>query len=808
MKNLTEVLSLHAPGRICILDRGKTWSYGDVFALVRWHSASLHAQGIRARDVVALTFRDEFASLICQLAVARLGATVLTLSMTTPAARRRELMRTTAAKWIVGDSRLGDSDEWPFLPFPADLDGVCHEFTGQDVFDAAPQAPWVIVPGSGSTGLPKLMPVSHAQQINRMRVGLKWLPYDDADVLVSLIGIDFYATKQRYLEALMKGATLCLLCQDLRLLPSAVETCNVSVVYGTVFHVEAILALHPEDRLKFHGLKALMAGGSSASMEFRRRVVEQLCPNFHVLYGANECHTTCITRSSELLGVPGNVGRPHPGFVLDIVGPNGESLPVGETGLVRIKSDCSIDGYLNDPIATAERFKDGWFHPGDLGQLLPDGQVIFKGRADDLMIMNGINIYPGEIEYVLNAHPSVSEAVAFPVHHDVHQDVPVCVVVLREGSSVDERTLHRFAAERLASSCPRHLFIVEKIPLNDRGKPDRQALLQVVSSRIANARWRQRRSVSEPIVPQDRRAPQVHGGATSGLKVLLVIAHYFRPQEGAVHSSMIASARQSRQYALEQMLLWWRASMESSASLSIEHKKFVMQPPTVDQLDIHVLVNDEHHLLTRGLVERYRLTVHRVKTDQPKLLPFAAHRLMADRQADHDWFVYSEDDLVMRDSFFFAKQGLFQQRFGPGRVLQPHRFEINPQALRFKTYIDGDLRPGFIEPWLARVAEPSPRLSCETSSGPIDFVRARNPHSGCFSLTSGQVAHWSAQPHFMDLDCSFVSPLESAATGALLKTFSVFKPAASTPGFLEVEHMDRKFSNLKLPVLGPEGVGR
>ena len=284
------------------------------------------------------------------------------------------------------------------------------------------------------------------------------------------------------------------------------------------------------------------------------------------------------------------------------------------------------------------------------------------------------------------------------------------------------------------------------------------------------------------------------------MKVLLVIAHFFRPQDGAIHSSMQAPAQQARQHALEQMLLWWRASMDESSSINIEHKKFVLQPPLAEPLDIVVLVNETHHLLTKDLVERYGLQVRRVQTDQPRLLPFAAHRLMAERQTDYDWFVYSEDDLVMRDPLFFAKQSLFQSRFGPTRVLQPNRFEVNPRALRFKTYVDGDLRSGFIEPWLARVPEPSSSLSCEVFGSMVDFVRARNPHSGCFALSSEQVAYWLAQSHFMDLDCSFISPLESAATGALLKTFSVFKPSPKQAGFLEIEHMDRKFSNLQLAV--------
>lgn len=285
------------------------------------------------------------------------------------------------------------------------------------------------------------------------------------------------------------------------------------------------------------------------------------------------------------------------------------------------------------------------------------------------------------------------------------------------------------------------------------------------------------------------------------MKILLVIAHFFKAEDKPRHSSNNAARLDARRRAIEETLLSWRASCGEVASINIEHKKFEILPEAAHQLDILVLINEENHLLTNELVNKYEIKRVSVKTDQPKLLPFAAHRVMVQHLESYDWFVYSEDDLAMRDRFFFDKQMDFQERFGSGRVLQPHRYEINANGVRPKTFIDGDLRRSFIDPYLKLIAENTDRLQSQYGQSIIEFSRARNPHSGFFALTADQMKHWVTQPHFMDMDCSFVSPLESAASLGLLKTFSVFKPASPCLGFLEIEHLDKSFSGLPLETL-------
>lgn len=289
------------------------------------------------------------------------------------------------------------------------------------------------------------------------------------------------------------------------------------------------------------------------------------------------------------------------------------------------------------------------------------------------------------------------------------------------------------------------------------------------------------------------------------MKALVVIAHYFRPQKGAIYSSLDENRKDMRRQGLEELLLCWQAHCNETALLDCANGNYVISPSLCERLDFAILVNGDAHLLDKGLLNRHQARIVNVETEDPRFLPFAAQKVIADSRRNYDWFVYSEDDLAVRDALFFQKLAAFQKAFGPNRVLQPHRYELNPAGPRFKTYIDGDLSPSLIQPYLALVKETTPILKQDTGLGTIEYSRALNPHSGMFALSAEQVEYFTSQPHFMHIDCSFVSPLESAATLAIMKSFSMFKTTAPNMGYFDIEHLDRKYSSLRRPIVFRKG---
>lgn len=278
------------------------------------------------------------------------------------------------------------------------------------------------------------------------------------------------------------------------------------------------------------------------------------------------------------------------------------------------------------------------------------------------------------------------------------------------------------------------------------------------------------------------------------MRVLLAIVHYFKAEEGSRHSSTDARRRDQRAAALRLAIDSWRGHLGATTALNIEHKRFERLRGAVDSLDIVVLTNGTDHLLDEEHARARGVRHVAVKAENPRMLGFAAQRLFADARNGYDLFCFSEDDLRLGDPGFVARIAAFQDAFGWRRLLMPNRFEWNPQGPTIKTWIDGDLRPGVTERWRNPLPdEDFLRL------GPITFRRALNPHSGFHAVTATQLAHWIRQPHFGDGDCSFISPLESAATLGVMKTFPIYKAFGPDAGFLELEHLDNRFSAMGLP---------
>jgi acyl-CoA synthetase (AMP-forming)/AMP-acid ligase II len=169
--------------------------------------------------------------------------------------------------------------------------------------------------------------------------------------------------------------------------------------------------------------------------------------------------------------LPGSVGVPT-GTEIRVVDGEGGDLPAGSAGEVVIRGPGVTPGYLNNPAANAEAFRDGWFRTGDRG-VLKDGYLRLEGRIKEMILRGGENISPYEIEDVLLAHPAVTDAVCFAVADPLYgEDVAAAVVV---GGQADERALRAHCRERLAAfKVPRTIRIVEQIPRTPTGKLQRR----------------------------------------------------------------------------------------------------------------------------------------------------------------------------------------------------------------------------------------------------------------------------------------------------------------------------------------------
>jgi malonyl-CoA/methylmalonyl-CoA synthetase len=216
----------------------------------------------------------------------------------------------------------------------------------------------------------------------------------------------------------------------------------------------------------------------SGSAPLPAQVLEQFRQRFgHTIlerYGMSE---TLMLASNPYAGErrPGSVGFPLPGVSLRIVDGEGNDVADGDVGEVQVRGSNVFDGYWRNPEATAAAFAGGWFRTGDLATRSDDGYLTLRGRATDLIISGGFNIYPREIEELLLEQPGVREAAVVGAPDERRGEVPVAYVVPDDG--FDETALRDACSRSLASfKRPRAFVCVDSLPRNALGKVQKHLL--------------------------------------------------------------------------------------------------------------------------------------------------------------------------------------------------------------------------------------------------------------------------------------------------------------------------------------------
>ena len=329
--------------------------------------------------------------------------------------------------------------------------------------------PFLILKSSGTTGNPKYADLTHADALARFHRFQRPFGIAAGDVFWPLSAIDYVLSKLRALYCLQAGAAVCLpvgltAMADIIAFARAV---GASVAAATPAHMEVLLQLSlPRDTIP--ALRILEVTTATVTEQLRLRLRQAFGDVVYVTYATNEAGTVTVATPEEQLQVPETVGRVLPGVTLEIVDVQDQVIPAGSVGQVRLRATGIPRSYLGDAAASSKSFRNGWFYPGDLAALLPGGSLVLHGRSDDMMICDGVNIYPSEIERVLLAHDAVHEAAAFPVLSRVHQQLPCAAVILSRPVPAQELDAH--CRERLGFKTPRRILVLDDYPRNAAGK--------------------------------------------------------------------------------------------------------------------------------------------------------------------------------------------------------------------------------------------------------------------------------------------------------------------------------------------------
>ena len=493
IQNLIDILIFQArnnPEKIAIFSPNKNVTFFELEKSVCKVSNYLETQNIKYKDIVLHSFNDEFLLIVTMLALAKIGAGLVSISKNISKIELEEIKEIINPKFLLSDENMNLYFEINNIIFTNNLLFSLNDTNdtySKNVENFDSDITWQIVIGSGTTGKSKFFKISHKLELERIKISKQSISITENDILLSLLELKYNSTKIRFLAGLYSGASYVILDKEDRNLLDFFKKQKITILYTTVFHVENILKMIPkniDNNLDF--LRVLSIGASNISDELRKKIKTKLTSNLYIGYGTNDIGGITCTNTKSIFFISQTVGKVINGVEVQIVDENEKEKALGEIGHIKVKSPGMIDGYLNDEEATKKAFRNGWFYPGDLGKLTEDKELIYCGRSDQMMIMNGINIYPAQVENVIISHEAVKDVVVFPLKHPIHQDIPICAVVLKEDKQISKTELMNYCLERLGFSSPKEIIFLDKIPKNEQGKVIRSELINIIEMNKEN----------------------------------------------------------------------------------------------------------------------------------------------------------------------------------------------------------------------------------------------------------------------------------------------------------------------------------
>jgi len=501
LRNLGDVLRLPQHGeRITLVDlrdesRTQRLSALEFDALCVAVARGLVRRGIRRGTRVGILAENRTEFIAAYFGIMRMGAVAVPVNHKLPRATVAHIFRDSAIELA-----FADSARQPLVPESVAM--INFDSHGADGFDAFvdPGTMHTFLPTeedlaeilytSGSTGLPKGVPLNHHGQLWAIDHYLEPLPAEATSETTIVVAPLYHMNGLFNITvALAKRIQVILLPRfDARrfLEVSAQHRCTVLSGIPTMF---ALMVRERDliERLDFGSVRDITIGSAPLTDALLKQVHE-LFPNALVKNGFG------TTEAGPAVFGPHPHNRPRPplslGYPFADVGCKLVDGDGPDQGVLALRTPALMHGYLNQPQATASRIRDGWYVSGDVMRRDEEGFYFFVGRADDMFVCGGENIYPGEIEKLLERHAAVAQAIVVAAPDDIKGQIPIAFVVPRVGSVVSAEEIKQYALrEGPAFAHPRFVEFKSSLPVSGTHKIDR-TLLTAEAARIVRAAGR------------------------------------------------------------------------------------------------------------------------------------------------------------------------------------------------------------------------------------------------------------------------------------------------------------------------------
>jgi len=457
-------------------------SFRDLDAQANAVARGLERMGLHAGDRIGILSLNRVEFVVTLLGAMRAGMVPVPINVKLAGDTVGHIVRDAGAKLVFREAAFAH-----LLPqaLPAvDFDGAFAGFLDRGPYTAVEPAPDTIAIQpytSGSTGQPKGVLLSHYGQNWSRRILAHTRGTGEKDVILVAAPLYHKNALNAIKQGLTAGATLVLMPQfNVERYIAAIDRYRCTVISG----VPTMMAMMLKRRDLMSGIdtssvRTVMMGSAPSSPQLLRDVHDNF-PNAEalVVYGVTEGGPVPLGPHPEgKPRPPGSIGAPYAGTAAKLV--NGPSTDEGE---LLLQNPGVLLGYHGLPEETARRIRDGWYHTGDICRRDAEGFYYFVGRTDDMFVSGGENIFPVEVEQLLEKHPAVHQACVLPFAHELKGQVPYAFIVLRTGAAATADEIKQHAlAQGPAYQHPRRVYFLDQLPLAGTNKIDRERLRALVA---------------------------------------------------------------------------------------------------------------------------------------------------------------------------------------------------------------------------------------------------------------------------------------------------------------------------------------
>ena len=490
------------PDRLAVVfrEQGVRWSWKEFAKEIEAFATGLQELGLRKGDRVGIWSPNRAEWLVTQFATARLGLVLVNIN---PAYRLAELeyaLHVSGCRAVISAQEMKTSKylemlqtvrpqtpglEWIIrmgegrTPDMVNYADVLAKGRGGSIREAPLDChdPINIQFTSGTTGSPKGATLTHHNVVNNARFIAQAMNFSEVDRLCIPVPLyHCFGMVLAVLACVSTGATMVFPGEmfDPGAVLTAVSEERCTALHGVPTMFIAELA-HPDFRtFDLSSLRTGIMAGSPCPIETMRQVVSEMhMSEVTIAYGMTETSPVSFQSSTTdpLERRVTTVGRIQPRLEAKVIDKDGQIVPRGATGELCVRGYSVMRGYWDDPVRTAEVIKDGWMHTGDLATIDDEGYCNIVGRAKDMLIRGGENVYPREIEEFLFRHPKVQSAQVFGVPDQKYGEEICAWIVLKPGSDCTEDEIREFCRNQIAHyKVPRYIRFVREMPMTVTGK--------------------------------------------------------------------------------------------------------------------------------------------------------------------------------------------------------------------------------------------------------------------------------------------------------------------------------------------------